>query len=394
MTLVIRLVSFLIAGIFCFALEKIAGSSLNSYFNQMIMYMGIYVTLAVSLNLINGITGQFSIGHAAFCLVGAYAGAVLGGKIVPEFAKSSPYLFLVCSGLCGATTAGIAGLLVGLPSLRLKGDYLAVVTLGIGEIVSIVARNQKYLGEAYGLPTEKVQSIAVIWLLAILCIAVCRNLLKSAHGLAFLAVREDEIASSAMGVDITKVKVIAFVVGSAFAGAAGAMFAHTTAFVSTQNFNMDMSFIILTMVVLGGTGSITGTTLAAIALYYIPEKMRDIPPMYLAWPVAILLGIVIAVSGFKRTQDHFHGPKMRGLAINFGILALAITVSIIGAKLLGRIPAMQATVSGSNLRMPVLAITLVVFMLLRPQGIFGQHEFSWDWLLSKLGHKKQSEVTA
>ena len=177
-----------------------------------------------------------------------------------NLAATKPFLWLTLSVFFGAITAGVAGFVVGLPSLRLRGDYLAVVTLGIGEIVTIIAKNQPVLGEAYGLSAPRIESVFLVSLLAITCIGVSRNLLKTAHGLAFLAVREDEIASAAMGVNLTKIKVTAFVIGSCFAGAAGALYAHTKGFVSPPDFSMDVSFLILTMEVLGGTGSITGTS--------------------------------------------------------------------------------------------------------------------------------------
>jgi branched-chain amino acid transport system permease protein len=388
-----RLGSIALAVFFCVGLQAFAKGSLNTYNQLMMMLIGIYVTLAVSLNLINGITGQFSIGHAAFYQIGAYTAAISANTVFKSFAASSPVLWLGLSGILGAIAAGIAGFLVGLPSLRLKGDYLAVVTLGIGEIVTIIAKNQESLGKAYGLNTIKVESIAVIWLLAILCVAVCRNLLKTAHGLAFLAVREDEIASSSMGVNLTKIKVTAFVIGSAFAGAAGALYAHTKGFVGPADFSMDVSFLILTMVVLGGTGSITGTTIAAMALFYIPEKMRDLPDVSLSVPIAVALGLIAAVFGLKRIQDTFHGKSAARIAMNIGCILAGVLVAFVFAKILGNVPQLQSMVKGSNLRMPVLAVTLVVLMLLRPQGIFGHHEFSWSWVQRLFGKKApQTEV--
>jgi branched-chain amino acid transport system permease protein len=389
-----RIIAIILAFAFCALLDVVANNGLSSYGKLMLMFSGIYVTLAVSLNLINGITGQFSIGHAAFYQIGAYTAALFAEKIFPGIARSQPLLWLVISAIFGAITAGIAGLIVGLPSLRLKGDYLAVVTLGIGEIVTIIAKNQDSLGKAYGMSTMKIESVAIVWLLAILCIALCRNLLKTAHGLTFLAIREDEIASSAMGVNLTKVKVTAFVIGSAFAGAAGALYAHTKGFVGPSDFAMDVSFLILTMVVLGGTGSITGTAIAAAVLYYIPEKMRDLPDVKLAIPIAAAIGIVAAVYGLKRVQDTFHGDSKKRLALNLGMMAGGVVVAFVFSKILGGVPQLQDVVKGSNLRMPVLAVTLVVLMLLRPQGIFGHSEFSIDGMKRWLNRGKSAEVSA
>ena len=388
----VRIASGILVLLVCFLLDRMVT---GSYSRFLFCLAGIYVTLAVSLNLINGITGQFSIGHAAFYQIGAYTGAVLAAHKFSNLAATKPVLWLALSVLFGAISAGIAGFVVGLPSLRLRGDYLAVVTLGIGEIVTIIAKNQPILGEAYGISAPKIQSVFAVVLLAIICIAVSRNLLKTAHGLAFLAVREDEIASSAMGVNLTKIKVTAFVLGSCFAGAAGALYAHTKGFVSPPDFSMDVSFLILTMVVLGGTGSITGTTIAAVALFVIPEKMRDLPYVQMGTPLGVAIGIIFAVVLLRKVQEKFHGAGSTRLGMNLGCIAGGAVVGVIMAKVLVQIPALQSMVNGQLFRMPVLAITLVVLMLLRPQGIFGHHEFSWTWVNKLLGKKgPEAEVTA
>ena len=392
----VRLISFVLVGILCFLLDRVMQGEAKSYSRFLFCLAGIYVTLAVSLNLINGITGQFSIGHAAFYQIGGYTGAVLAAHKFSGLAATKPYLWLSLSALFGALAAGVAGFVVGLPSLRLRGDYLAVVTLGIGEIVTIIVKNQPVLGEAYGLSAPKIESVFCVSLLAIFCIAVCRNLLKTAHGLTFLAVREDEIASSAMGVNLTKIKVTAFVIGSAFAGAAGALYAHTKGFGSPPDFSMDVSFLILTMVVLGGTGSITGSAIAAVVLFIIPEKMRDLPYMQMGTPLGVAVGIVVGVVLLKKIQENFHGGGAQRLGMNLGSFAAGAVVAFIMAKLLVKIPMLQSQVNGALFRMPVLAVTLVVLMLLRPQGIFGHNEFSWSWVQKLLGKSpvQETEVAA
>ncbi len=385
----VRLLSFVVVLVVCFLLDRLVQ---GSYSRFLFCLAGIYVTLAVSLNLINGITGQFSIGHAAFYQIGAYTGAVLAANKFSNLAATKPFLWLFLSVIFGAIAAGIAGFVVGLPSLRLRGDYLAVVTLGIGEIVTIIAKNQPILGEAYGLSAVKIQSVFFVLVLAVICIAVSRNLLKTAHGLSFLAVREDEIASSAMGVNLTKIKVTAFVIGSCFAGAAGALYTHTKGFVSPTDFSMDVSFLILTMVVLGGTGSITGTTIAAVTLFVIPEWMRNIPYVQMGTPLGVGIGIIAAVVLLRKVQEKFHGSGSKRLAFNLGSIAIGGIVAFVMAKVLVMIPALQSMVNGQLFRMPVLAITLVVLMLLRPQGIFGHHEFSWSWVQKLLGKKPVQEA--
>ena len=390
----IRLGSIAAAVGLCLLIDLVARSQGNDSVVSLVSRAGIFVTLAVSLNLINGITGQFSIGHAAFYMMGAYTTAVLARAFYTQASLPGP-IWLVLMMLAGAFTAGFAGLLVGLPSLKLRGDYLAIVTMGFGEILVIIARNQKSLGEAYGLNvTPTFNYIWLIWLLAVVTIAVSRNLLKNAHGLAFLSVREDEIAGAAMGVNVTRTKVTAFVLGSAFAGAAGSLYAHFESFISPIVFKMDTSFIILTMVVLGGTGSITGSVIAAIALFYIPEWMRDVKDVKMGMVVAIAIAIIAAVSLIKITIDRYHGPaKQRFLRIG-AFMGLGVVLSIVLAPTLGNVPAFAGNVEGSKLRYVVFAATLIILMLLRPQGIFAHHELSWAWLKKVFLRKKPAAAVS
>lgn len=392
-----RALSFVLVILVCFGIDRaVQGNDMN-YYRLLVSLAGIYITLAVSLNLINGITGLFSIGHAAFYQIGAYTTAFLASTKFQALAgqNASPVqhaLWLVIACIIGALVAGIAGFIVGLPSLRLRGDYLAVVTLGIGEIVSIVVKNQKSLGEAYGLSATKIESVFLVLLLAAFSIAICRNLLKTSHGLTYLAVREDEIASASMGVNVTGVKVSAFIIGSALAGAAGALYAHTKGFVAPQDFSMDTSFLILTMVVLGGTGSITGTSLAAIMLFIIPEKMRDLKNVMMGQPIGVAIGIIIGVILLKRIQDFSHTTGRRRLQQNLIAIAIGTACAWILAILLPMIPILHTEVNGGAFRMAALAVTLVVLMLLRPQGIFGHHEISLD-MIKRLFLRKKPEVT-
>ncbi|MCW5937872.1 MAG: branched-chain amino acid ABC transporter permease [Fimbriimonadaceae bacterium] len=389
----VRALSVLAALAFAYGLESVVSGNMAENYRLFVL-AGLYVTLAVSLNLINGITGQFSIGHAAFYMVGAYsAGAVSQAFYANQSLGQVPWL--ITMALFGGVCAAIAGLVVGLPSLRLRGDYLAIVTLGFGEILRIVAQNIKEVGGAYGMNVKPFGSapntLWLVWLLAILCIAVCRNLLRTAHGLPFLAVREDEVASSAMGVNVPSTKVTAFVIGSMFAGMAGALLAHTETFISPDMFKMDVSFIILTMVVLGGTGSITGSTVAAVALFAIPEWLRNLqdPVTKTAYQIpgsAIVAGVVavaLAVAALRYIQHNVH--RGNGQKFGFGVVAMAVA-AILGVLLksvFGLVPQLATqTFEASSLRMVIFASTLIVLMLLRPQGLFGHHEFSWSWLKS------------
>ncbi|MDI9641321.1 branched-chain amino acid ABC transporter permease [Geitlerinema splendidum] len=329
---VTRIGSVLLALGMVILLDRMVHQVFDDYIVRMVTLAGLYVTLSVSLNLINGITGQFSIGHAGFYMIGAYT----AGALSKYFYEANPFdapLWVIMMLLSGAMTAAIAGIIVGLPSLRLKGDYLAIVTLGFGEIIRIIAINQEQVGGAYGFNfAPKFPAIWLVWLLAIVCIAVCRNLLKTAHGLAFLAVREDEVAAQAMGVNLTKTKVIAFVVGAAFAGAAGALFAHNEGFLTPDFFKMEVSFLVLTMVVIGGTGSITGAVLAGATLFAIPELPRILPfTITLGMLLGLLIGVVAMVASIRRITSHYHGPRGRRGLITTG----AVVGSMVGGALLG-----------------------------------------------------------
>jgi branched-chain amino acid transport system permease protein len=387
----VRLLSVLVAVGGAVAFDMIARSAFSGFTQRLVVLGALYVTLAVSLNLINGITGQFSMGHAAFYQVGAYTTMYLANRFHAP-AGMAPALWLVLMMGAGAAAAAVAGLLVGLPSLRLRGDYLAIVTLGFGEIVRIVVQNQKILGESAGKSIEPgpLQYIWIAVLLAVGTTAVCRNLLKTAHGLPFLAVREDEVAALAMGVDVTRTKVTAFVLGSAFAGAAGAILAHYEAFILPSMFTMDVSFIIVTMVVLGGTGSITGSVIAALFLFYLPEKMRDLGDIRMASIVGVAIALVAAVVLLRREAANFHGSLPARIGRNAAIIVGAVVLSVVLGAALGGVKGLQTMVEGQKLRLVVFAVTLVVLMLLRPQGIFGHREFGWGSLFGR----KQRAVSA
>jgi len=190
-----------------------------------------------------------------------------------------------------------------------------------------------------------------------------------------------------MGVNVTGIKVTAFVLGSAFAGAAGALYGHALGFVSPPNFSMDVSFIILTMVVLGGTGSITGSVVSALLLFYIPEKMRDLQDIRMSSLVAAAIALVVAVGIIKRLSDHYYGSaRNRALLIVASIIGGVLMQMILGI-LLRNVPALSQVIEGSKLRLVVFAVTLVILMLLRPQGMFAHHEFSWSFVKKLLGKK-------
>ena len=227
-----------------------------SFISNTLIFIIINIILAVSLHLIIGITGQFSIGHAGFMAIGAYISAIVTMKLQLPFA-----LAIVMAGL----VAALAGMVVGIPSLRLRGDYLAIATLGFGEIIRIVFLNIDYVGGAAGMQVSHLTTWTTAFVCLVITIIVIVNFTNSRHGRACISIRENEIAADAMGINTTYYKVTAFVIGSFFAGVAGALYAHNFYIIQPTNFTFLKSFDILIYVVLGGLGSLSG---AVMRLYF------------------------------------------------------------------------------------------------------------------------------
>ena len=292
--------------------------AVNPYLMQIITLSGINIILAVSLNLINGFTGQFSIGHAGFMAVGAYLSAAftfylgrdgvaaLAAAGVPEGVAVSG--FLLAGLILGGLAAALSGLLVGLPTLRLRGDYLAIATLGFGEIIRVILLNIDAVGGARGfadIPPWSNLTWVLVW--SAVTIGVAWNLVHSTHGRAFISVREDEIAAEALGIDTTRYKVVAFVLGAFFAGVAGGLFGHYLAYLHTNSFTFIKSIEVVIMVVLGGMGSITGSVLAAIVLTALPEVLRPVREYRM-----VIYSLLLIVLMITRPQGLF-GTRELGL---------------------------------------------------------------------------------
>ena len=281
----------------------IASVSISPYVLQVLCLAGINITLAVSLNLINGFTGQFSIGHAGFMAIGAYASAFVtvqfGDRVrailrfLPDFAGNSALLLLALA--VGAALAAAAGFLVGVPSLRLRGDYLAIVTLGFGEIIRVWILNFDAVGGARGYSgIPKLANFFWIYLLAAISIVVVYRIVHSSFGRTLIAIREDEIAAEAMGVDTTRSKVISFVVSSAMAGIAGGLFGHYLMYINTSSFTFLRSIEIIIMIVIGGLGSITGSVLGAVLFIGLTEGLREFS-QYRMVVFSLLLVVIMIV---------------------------------------------------------------------------------------------------
>lgn len=249
----------------------------------------ILIMLALGLNLINGFTGMFSLGHHGFFAVGAYASAAFALFVVPDGGAIAWFGSLIV----GVFAAGVSGLALGIPCLRLKGDYLAIATLGFAEIIRQIATNTESLGAARGLQdlpellvarSGDTRTTFFILYTTIIVVAtvgtwwLCRNLIRSAQGRALVAIREDEVAAELVGVNLTRSKVMVFVVGAAMAGLAGALYAHLKLGVEPKEFNLDKGIYILLFVVLGGSGSLSGTIVAGIVLYILDKIVLNLMP--------------------------------------------------------------------------------------------------------------------
>jgi len=261
---------------------------INPYLQATLATICINIILAVSLNLITGFTGQFSLGHAGFMSIGAYTCAIILLRVPSSLG------FVVGLSL-GAILAALVGFLVGLPTLRLRGDYLAIATLGMSEIIRIIFLNMdEYTNGAAGLngipqftnwPWLFIFTVGTVWIIV--------NFLRSTHGRACISIREDEIAAEAIGVNTTKYKVIAFTMGAFFAGIAGALYAAYFYFIKPSTFDFLKSIDILVIVVLGGMGSISGSILAAILLALISTMLQTFPELRMVIYSLLLVVIMI-----------------------------------------------------------------------------------------------------
>lgn len=314
-------------------LDLLLPGLLGPYWSTVGLRIGIAVIAAVSLQLVNGFTGQFSIGHAGFMAVGAYVSAAfsvyVGAALLAGLHETLPAslargLYYPAALVAGGLAAAVAGLVVGVPALRLRGDYLAIATLGFAEVIRIVILNVDAVGGARGFSLRsaahpdvdlRFEGFGAVYGVAALTVLAIWRLVYASGGLSFRAVREDEVAAVSVGVPATRIKVEAFVVASFFAGVAGALFAHSEGYLHTNSFMFVRSFELVVFVVLGGLGSLSGAILAAAALTAAPELLRGL----------------------------------------------------------------------GEWRMVLYSLLLVATMLLRPQGLLGDRELGLGWIRRRLG---------
>lgn len=290
---------------------------IDPYFLDVMTGIGINIILAVSLNLVNGYTGQFSLGHAGFMSIGAYLSAAVSLYLGPKLLGADGGntwqqggMFLLAL-LAGGLTAALAGLVVGVPSLRLKGDYLALVTLGFGEIIRVIFQNVEVLGGALGLNGIPPYT-TIFWVLAVgaLTVFVVICLVHSTYGRGFLATHDDEIASEAVGLNTTNYKIVAFVVAAFFAGVAGGLYGHFKMTITPTGFDFTKSIEIVVMVILGGMGNTVGVILAAVLLTLLPEVLRPVAEYRM-----VIYSFLLIVLMLSRPQGLFNFRRSRAVKV-------------------------------------------------------------------------------
>jgi len=307
-------INYMVIGLLTLVLGIMALSGMR--FDNSLLFLlekvAISMILAVSLSLVVGFLGELSLGHAGFMCVGAYLGGKVASLLVPVLGNG--LLALVISLIVGCAAAALCGVIIGIPALRLRGDYLAIVTLAFGEIVKSLFQNSSdaSFGGALGLETpryDKNYLFIIAFVLVLLTLAVVQNLIRSKHGRAITAIRDNEIAARASGINVTKYKLLAFILSAAFAGVAGVLYSYSNYTVQSTKFGYNYSIEILVMVVLGGMGSINGSIIAATLITYLNTKLAtvltgDLAVLQNLLYALILIGIVIynnapALKGFR-----------------------------------------------------------------------------------------------
>ena len=295
----------------------------------------INITLAVSLSLVVGFLGELSLGHAGFMCVGAYFGGITSMLLDNSgLMEGKGVLSFIISMVVGAVVAGICGLIIGLPTLRLRGDYLAIVTLAFGEIVKTIFDNVtftiggKTVGGPIGIKTprfDKQYFFIIGFIIVIVTIAVIQNLIRSKHGRAITAIRDNEIAARATGINVTKYKLTGFIISAIFAGIAGVMYSFSNSNVSAGFFDYNKSIEILVMVVLGGMGSINGAIISAAFITFLDVKLQSVLTGNLAVLsdmiyALVLIGVIIYnnAPALRSFRDKFNAKRLASRL--FGLL--------------------------------------------------------------------------
>ncbi len=286
----------------------------NKYVLGIMTLVCINIVLAVSLNITTGCLGQIALGHAGFMSAGAYTAAIFTQSgIIPGVGG------YIVGLLLGGMVAAVIGIIIGLPALRLRGDYLAIITLAFGEIIRVIIENMSITGGAQGLKGIKklsamdvhlfgfsadLTAFDIVFMIMVVCVAAMYTLMISRHGRAILSIREDDIASEAAGVNNTYYRTLAFTVSAFFAGIAGGMYAHYIGILGAKSFDFNRSIEILVIVVLGGLGSFTGSVVSAIVLTVLPEVLRQFSDYrMLVYALALIIMMIFKPSGLLGTKE-------------------------------------------------------------------------------------------
>ncbi|WP_326910916.1 branched-chain amino acid ABC transporter permease [Sedimentibacter sp. MB31-C6] len=303
-----NIIIFVLILLFYAAVQALISTGIiNSFYEITLATICINIILAVSLNLVTGFTGQFSLGHAGFMSIGAYVGAIINMNMN----STSGFLIGI---FAGAVAAAIVGVVIGIPTLRLKGDYLAIATLGMAEIIRVIFLNMEITNGAAGLNgIPRYTNWLWLFIFTTGTIILINNFIKSSQGRACISIREDEIAAESMGINTTKYKVMAFALGALFAGIAGALYSSYFYFIKPTLFSFQKSIDILVIVVLGGMGSITGSVIAAIGLAIITTALQKYAELRMIIYAILLVAIMIfrpqGLMGTKEVSDLFKFKK-------------------------------------------------------------------------------------
>lgn len=292
----------MVAVLYAVVAYMVYSGSASRQLSNMLISVSCYIVLAVSLNLVVGLLGELSLGHAGFMSVGLFSGCLLSLQLAEKFPGMPLPIRMALAMIFGGLLAAAAGFVVGLPALRLKGDYLAIVTLACGEIIKTVITNMRITGGALGLSTGPIYSntktlLPYAIVLVFLTMLLMMNLKNSRYGRAIMAIRDNRIAAEACGINVTYYKLVVFVIAAFFAGAAGTLYGHNFANIKAATFDYNMSIEILVIVVLGGMGSVRGSIIAAIILQALPELLRDFADYrMLAYSVLLIVIMLLNAS--------------------------------------------------------------------------------------------------
>ncbi|MCI5481064.1 MAG: branched-chain amino acid ABC transporter permease [Lachnospiraceae bacterium] len=285
---------------------------LNRQYTSLLVPIGVNIMLAVSLNLVTGFLGELSLGHAGFMSIGAYAGALF--TLHTDLPDG---LNIIVAMIVGGLMAALFGFVIGVPVLRLQGDYLAIVTLAFGEIIKSVLNALKFTNGPKGLSKipllSNYQHYTLVFVVMVITVLIITNIVDSRHGRAVCSVRDNYIAAESIGISVSRFKIMAFVIGAFFAGVAGVLYAHNVGIIKPTTFDYNKSIEILVIVVLGGMGSIRGSIISAIILTVLPEVLRGADNMrMLLYSIVLIAMMLFNQSGFKeRMMERIAASKQQ-----------------------------------------------------------------------------------